>query len=936
MTSMSDREQYQQTAKFPFFNADYHAIFANSPVPQLICKLDGTVVKTNPASIKLLKLSSDRLLGSNIETIIPSIRKPELDYWQQIQTIQQVSYQTDYSRPDLAKTQLRISLVPIDLSSEKYILLTIVSVSATALEIQQSQEFGVATNPSEFTKFALDSITSGILCVDPQGKIVFVNQAICQRLGYSSAELYSMTIFDVDASFNPQTQVAKWAKHWQDIQQRKTVFIESRHRTKTGEIFPVEVTTNYFEFEQQQYNFALIRDISDRINTETILKNQIERELLQTSLLNQKNQQLEQEITERQQIEEQLRQSQQLLQLVLDTIPQQVFWKDRDSVYLGCNKLFANAAGLESPEQIIGKIDSELPWTTEETKPYLECDRRIIADNRPEIDIIESQLNAAGEQTWLKTSKSPLHDAAGNVIGILGTFQDITPLKEAEQTLQRINEDLEQRVEERTQKLEESQQFLQIVIDTIPHCIFWKDRDLVYAGCNLRFAEAAGFTSPEAVRGKTDCDLPWTNENAYLLLKSDHLVMDLEFPELMTLEPQVQEDGTTIWLESHKVPLYNSEDETIGILGTFQDITKHKQAEESLKQLNLELQQAIAKADAANQAKSDFLANMSHELRTPLNGILGYAQILLSNPATTKKEKQIFRTIEKCGSHLLTLINDILDLSKIEVGKLELLLNDFHLAKFLEDIGAMCRINAEQKDLAFSIDLPPTIPEIVHGDEKRLRQVLINLLGNAIKFTDCGQVTLKVSEIKYIKETQDDRLPQIILRFDVMDTGIGIPSQQLHKIFQAFEQVGDCDRQGEGTGLGLAISKQLLELMNGELCVVSTPDVGSTFWFELSLLVVSQHHISTELLPSTSEATSPQFSPQPPKPKMSLALVAPPPEEIQILYELAMLGSMKKIRQRAKYLEQLDPRYTPLAQKLQELAQGFQEKAILNLIEQYR
>ncbi len=504
-------------------------------------------------------------------------------------------------------------------------------------------------------------------------------------------------------------------------------------------------------------------------------------------------------------------------------------------------------------------------------------------------------------------------------------------LRQSQKSLQRINEELEQRVAERTNKLQESQQLLQIVIDTIPHGIFWKDKDLAYLGCNIEFASFAGFNSPKEICGKTDRELPWSNENAYSLLKSDHLVMDLDFPELMTLSPQIKDNGKEVWLESHKVPLYDLQGETIGVLGTFQDITKHKKAEESLKKLNLELQQAIIKADAANQAKSDFLANMSHELRTPLNGILGYAQILLHNPSVTTKEKKMFRTIEQCGSHLLTLINDILDLSKIEVGKLELLLNDFHSVKFLQNIVEMCRINAEKKNIACKFDFPATIPEILRGDEKRLRQVLINLLGNAIKFTDEGEVTLKVTQVDYVNELKDLELPTITLRFDVIDTGIGINPQQIQQIFQAFEQVGDRNRQAEGTGLGLAISRQLLGLMNSNLNVTSKPNVGSTFWFELSLYVVSDNKVQSQPNILLRESVSAPET----KPTLSLALVAPPPEEIETLHKLAMLGSMKKIRERAKYLELLDCKYIPLAQKLDELAQGFQEKAIVNLIEQY-
>lgn len=563
---------------------------------------------------------------------------------------------------------------------------------------------------------------------------------------------------------------------------------------------------------------------------------------------------------------------------------------------------------------VVNTIDRQNTLKSSNSKPIL-CIKKIDRDRLEPEPLETNKLNQKNYQLQQEIKERQEIEAQ---------------LRQSQKSLQRINEELEQRVAERTDKLQESQQLLQIIIDTVPQCIFWKDKDLIYLGCNIKFAESLGFNSPDEVRGKTDSQLLWSDKNAYSLLRSDHLVMDLDFPELMTLDSQIQADGREVWLESHKVPLYDINEETIGVLGTLQDITKHKQAEESLRKLNFELQQAIIKADTANRAKSNFLANMSHELRTPLNGILGYSQILLHKSSANAKEKKIFRTIEQCGSHLLTLINDILDLSKIEVGKLELIQDDFNLFQFLQTIVEMCRINAENKNIVCKFDFPPTIPQIVRGDEKRLRQVLINLLGNAIKFTNQGQVNLKVRHIEYIDQNSDLELPKIALRFDVIDTGIGIQPQQLQTIFRVFEQVGDRKAQAEGTGLGLAISKQILGLMNSELHVISEPNVGSTFWFELPLSVVSPCRVQ----PNSIDASLPAITSKL-KPTSSSTFVAPPTEEIEALYELAMLGSMKKIRERASYLKLLNPKYFPLAEKLEELAEGFQEKAIVNLIEQF-
>jgi predicted ATPase/signal transduction histidine kinase/CheY-like chemotaxis protein/tRNA A-37 threonylcarbamoyl transferase component Bud32 len=254
------------------------------------------------------------------------------------------------------------------------------------------------------------------------------------------------------------------------------------------------------------------------------------------------------------------------------------------------------------------------------------------------------------------------------------------------------------------------------------------------------------------------------------------------------------------------------------------------QRTDELEQEVLERQRAEEAAKVASLAKSDFLSNMSHELRTPLNGILGYAQILLKQEANFQ-ESQIngLNTIYQSGKHLLTLINDILDLSKIEARKLELYPDTFHFGHFIESVSGIIRMRAEQKDVYFSYEFLGDLATGIKADEKRLRQVLINLLGNAIKFTDKGQVTLRVSRLNEVMG-DDSRL-----RFEVEDTGIGMTAEQLEKIFLPFEQVGDVKRRAAGTGLGLAISRQLVELMGGELKVDSESGKGSRFWFEITL-----------------------------------------------------------------------------------------------------
>ena len=374
---------------------------------------------------------------------------------------------------------------------------------------------------------------------------------------------------------------------------------------------------------------------------------------------------------------------------------------------------------------------------------------------------------------------------------------------------------------------------LQALIHALPDRIYAKDTLSRFTLNNRAHLTALGALTQEEALGKTDADFR-PAAIAAASLADDSRVLTGE-AIVNREETSVLPDGSQIHLLTTKVPLRDASGRIIGLVGVSKDVTARRQAEEELKRANHRLEETTreatrlaAEAAEANAAKSEFLANMSHEIRTPMNGVIGMTGLLLDTDLTPE-QRQFAEVVRTSADALLSLINDILDFSKIEAHKMEIERLDFDLRSTVEGAAELLAPKAYEKGLRLAGFVAPDVPGLLRGDPGRLRQVLVNLAGNAVKFTERGEVVMRVELLGGDQRTAT-------LRFSVTDTGIGIPAPHLSRLFQPFTQMdGSTTRRFGGTGLGLAISKQLVELMGGEIGADSVVGEGSTFWFTVPM-----------------------------------------------------------------------------------------------------
>jgi PAS domain S-box-containing protein len=391
-------------------------------------------------------------------------------------------------------------------------------------------------------------------------------------------------------------------------------------------------------------------------------------------------------------------------------------------------------------------------------------------------------------------------------------------LQRSENDVRALNASLEQRVQGRTVELRRQARYLRTLIDMLPMWAWFKDTQSRYLVVNQALAEARGHTV-EAMVGQSDAQL-LPDPLARQQRSDDDEVMASR--QRKTTEERVGDDGSGAWMETYKAAVLDEDGAVLGTVGVARNVSERKAVEAAR-------EEALSEARQLARQRSEFLAQMSHELRTPLNAIMGFAQILQRDKMLTERQTRALKIIDESGRHLLTLINDVLDLARVDAAKLELHPVELNLQVFLQLIRDTIQLKAEEKSLLLTVQAAPDLPSTVRVDDKRLRQVLLNLLSNAVKFTDSGSITLRVTCRPPLNQATTR------LRFEVADEGIGMSDEQILRLFRPFEQVSEAKRREGGAGLGLAISRHLVRLMGGDIDVRSRVGEGSVFAFEIDV-----------------------------------------------------------------------------------------------------
>ena len=635
-----------------------------------------------------------------------------------------------------------------------------------ALEVQVKEQ----TKTLSITQSAVDFAGECVFLARADASFHYVNNTACDKLGYSKKELAGMKVWDINPDILPKT----WLDAWQILKQQKAVTRESRHQSKDGNIYPIEINSKYLVFDGDEYCFSFVRDISER--------KRLEAERRQAEAI------LKKENIFRQQILENMAEG----LCVCYPIPDPPFihhtvWNQRMQMITGYSLEEINLLGM-----IPG-----LATDTAEPKSYIT---RYIEQLQAESSFVDREAKIQrkdGQQRTISISTSILSNSEGQFT-ILSLIQDITERKQSQ----------------------ESARLLAAVVESTDDAIITKKLDGTITSWNSAAVNLFGYTAAEAIGQPITILFPPDRldieSQITARLKNGERIKNLETVNL-------HKDGFPIQVSATISPLKDETGQVVGASKIIHDITKQKQVEMQLRFTNEELMRAT-------RLKDEFLANMSHELRTPLNTILGMAESLQEQVFGQIHEEQVkpLEMIRRSGHHLLELINDILDLAKIESGQMELALKSTAIGPLCQSSLDFIRQQATHKHIQVEAQFPAYAIN-VSIDERRIRQVLINLLSNAVKFTpEGGRITLTVSLMPQSSEISH------ILHIAINDTGIGIAPEHISKLFEPFIQLDSAlNRKYSGTGLGLALVKRIVELHGGDVEVTSQIGKGSCFTIAL-------------------------------------------------------------------------------------------------------
>ncbi|MFZ5496234.1 MAG: PAS domain S-box protein [Verrucomicrobiota bacterium] len=640
----------------------------------------------------------------------------------------------------------------------------------TVTDITAAREAKAALERSEEQfRHAFDYAGIGMALVGLDGRWLQVNQNVRHMLGYTEEELLARTFQDVTHPDDLQTDLA----NVQDLLagRRHHYQMEKRYIHREGRIVHVRLTV------------SLVRDAA---GAPRHFISQIE------------------DITARHLAEQALVESQRQLSDIFRSMAEGLVLLDPQGLIIEGNAAAENILGLPR-SQLIGLFSSDPRWQAlNEDGTPCPPDRHPVTvtrlTGRSCRDVVIGVRRADGTRRWVSVNTEAILDERAQWKAVVASFADVTERKRA------------------AQALAESEERMRLFAEHAPAAVAMLDREMRYLVHSAKWLKDYGLEGRD-ILGRSHYEVfPEIGER----WKEIHRRCLAGATEVNEADLFLRADGSRQWLSWRVQPWHTAAGEIGGIVMFTEDITRRKQLEDSLAQ-------ARDQALEASRLKSAFLANMSHEIRTPMNGVIGMMDLLMDSPLT-EEQRQMGRVIQNSARNLLTVIDDILDFSKIEAGKLTVEEKDFDLGEQIDQTLALLSPRAQARGLVLQSEPPPGAVPRLRGDPARLQQVLINLLGNAVKFTEKGVVALALLP-------RPPAAPErYAFRIEVRDTGIGIAPEKQAQLFQPFVQADDsATRRYGGTGLGLAISRQLVELMGGRVGFESTPGRGSTFWFELEL-----------------------------------------------------------------------------------------------------